>query len=415
MSLGARVSSTLVLSLALGGCRFVGATDTNLRELHTEEGMHRRTARVTTHYGYATRVGVIGLLRSFGAKPQEATLEKVEDPLSVCVEALNELAEYDSSEAWVRALQIEHFSRVAVFDPWKLSREIAVEALGELGAKLPAWTPSPDPAGVRAAGVDELAPALQRLVRAANRLARGATDSLGLGNEAGGDGASQSEETLEQATRAFDELVLDLEGAPRALRVCGLLERTRLAADPQFEPVRALRVKLEQRCVALALRSALNDTPPSAYERLGTDPGWGKPNVQAAAVRANVRVWGAARLAELLDTAKPREYDALRMAALLDEVARLGLPPAPAEADAEQAERLHTAWKRRVWLLATDHPDGLVRMAGMRALARIRGVANGPLREEESLEWARGEGLLEAPVIPERQPARDAAESGETP
>ncbi len=388
----------LALGLVLGGCRFVGATDTNLRELHTEEGMHRRTARLTTHYGYATRVGVIGLLRSFGAKPQDAELAKVDDPLETCLEALNELARYDSSETWVRALQVEHFSRIAVFDPWKLSREVAVDALGKLGAQLPAWRPTPDPEGARAAGVDELAPALQRLVRAANRLARGASEPLELGSESGGAAPAAGEESIEQAARAVGELLLDLEGAPRALRVCGLLERTRLASDPQFAAVKALRLKLEKRCVELALRSALVDAAPTAYERLGSDPGWGKANVQAAAVRASVRVWGPAMLAELLDSARPRDDEAPRLAALLEEVARLGLPPAPEGADAEQAERLHAAWKRRVWLLATDHPDGLVRVTGLRALARIRGEGRGSLREEEWLEWARAEGLLDAPA-----------------
>ncbi len=397
----------LVLSLLLGGCRFVGATDTNLRELHTEEGMHRRMARMTTHYGYATRVGLVGLLQSFGGKAQDASLQKVDDPLSTCVGALNELAGYDSRDTRVRALQIEHFSRVAVFDPWKLSREIAVNALGELGARLPAWRPAPDPAGVRAAGVDELAPALQRLVRAANRLVRGSAAGLALGSESG-DGAAG--ETLEQAAHAVGELVLDLEGAPRALRACGLLERTRLASEPEFAAVRALRVKLEQRCVELALLAALDDAPPTAYERLGADPGWDKANVQAAAVQASVRVWGPTMLAELLESARPREDDALRLAALLYEVARLGLPPAPSEAEAQQAERLQSAWKRRVWLLATDHPDGLVRVAGLHALARIRGAGFASLREEAWLEWARSEGLLEASATKEREAPAGARE-----
>lgn len=407
---GASLAAWAAAGALLGGCRFVGATDTNLRELHTEEGMHRRSARVTTHYGYATRVGLVGLLRSFGSKPQEASLQKVEDPLASCVEALNELAGYDSDDAWVRALQIEHFSRVAVYDPWKLSRAIAVEALGGLGAKLEPWAFAAEPEGVQYASVETLAPALQQLVRASNRLVRGAVDEVAADNAA--DPALGVDLNLAAASEALEKLTLDLEGAHRALRICSLLERTRLRSEPEFAAVRRLRAKLEQRCVGLALRSALSDAPPQDFERLGADPGWSKAEVQAAAVRACVRIWGDELLAELLTQARPRDDAPLRSIALLHEVERRGLPAAPVDASAEQAQRLQLAWTRRVWMLATDHPDGSVRVAGLGALGRISGKGRFSLREEDWLGWAGESGLLSAPA---EAPAQTPAESPKAP
>lgn len=399
----------------LGACRFVGATDVNLRELHTEEGLHRRSARVTTHYGYATRVGLVGLMRSLGAKAQDASLQKVEDPLAMCVESLNELARYDSSDAWVRALQIEHFSRVAVYDPWKLSREIAVDALGKLGARIGPWNSATRPEDAQYATVETLVPALQKLVRAANRLVRGAVDEAAAQGDA--EAPPGEELSLAAASEALEQLALDLQGAHRALRICSLLERTRLRSEPDFASVRRLRLKLEQRCVELALRAALSDAPPSEFERLGADPGWRKANVQAVAVRACVRVWGEAALAELLTQASPRDDAPLRLVALLNELERGGLPAAPKDASPEQAQRLQQAWTRRVWTLATDHPEGSVRIAGLGALGRISGRGRFSLRDEEWLGWARESGLLTAPAAPstETSPEESAEKPAETP
>lgn len=387
----------IVAGMTLGACRFVGATDVNLRELHTEEGMHRRSARVTTHYGYATRVGLVGLLRSFGAKPQEASLSKVKDPLAVCVESLNELAAYDSDDPHVRALQIEHFSGAAIWDPWKLSREIAVESLGKLGARLEPWPFAPEPEGVQYATVEVLAPALRNLVRAANQLVRGALDEASV-SKSTSDAAPAEAPGLTAASQALEQLPLDLQGAQRALRICALLERTRLRSEPEFAAVRRLRLKLEQRCVGLALGAALRDAPPREFERLGADPGWGKGNVQAAAVRACVRVWGETMLADLLTQARPRDDAPARLMALLNEVERCGLPAPPGDASPEQAQRLTQAWTRRVWMLATDHPDGPVRLAGLGALGRISGKGRFSLRDEDWLGWARENGLLNAPA-----------------
>ncbi len=384
------------LASTLGGCKFVGATDNNLRELHNEDGLHRRTARVVSHYSYATRVGVMGLLRSVGVKAQESAAVKVEDPLASCLEALNELATFDSEDPWVRSIKVEHFSRIARFDPWHLSREVAVCELGKLGARLGPWPELPRGVSATPAPVEQVAAALQKLIRAANTLARSG-ETLAELTAVAPPPSTDDDASAAAACAEIAALELDLEGAHRALRLCAILERSRLGSDPRLAPVLDLRAKLERRCIELALHGALRDAPPNAKERLGNDPGWDKAGVRAAAVHATVRVWGAPMLAQLLDPRALRGDEAPRLIALMNEVARHGLPGAAADAPPEERERLTREQKRVTWALATDHPDGTVRVAALGALGKISGRGRFSLADEDWLDWARSEGLFVAP------------------
>jgi hypothetical protein len=401
------------LGAALGGCKFVGATDTNLRELHNEDGLHRRSARVVSHYSYATRVGIFGLLRSVGVKQQESSPTKIEDPLASCLEALQELASFDTDDPRVRALQVEHFSRIARYDPWRLSREVAVTQLGKLGTKLGEWPELPRGASETPATVEQVVAEMQKLIRAANELARGGETLAELDSVAPptstGDDAS-----VDAACRGIAGLELELDGAHRALRLCSILERSRLGRDPRLAPVLKLRRQLERRCIELALHGALRDLPPNAQERQGSDPGWDKPNVKAAAVRAAVRVWGAPMLAQLLDPRTLRGDDAPRLIALMHEVERHGLPGAPLGAPLAEQERLEKEQLRVTWSLATDHPEGSVRIAALGALGKISGRGRFSLADEDWLDWARGEGLLEA-ASPTSNPAPPNTEAVEGP
>lgn len=377
----------LLSSALLGACQFVGATDNNLRELHTEDGLHRRTAKVVSHYSYATNVAIAGALGRLGAKTQTFDAQSIKDPLSTCLAALDELASYDSRDPWERALQIEHFSRLARFDPWALSRERAVLELGRVGALLGPWTGLPQPLGATPATTEQSVAAIQALLRAAGQTARGA------GAEPGSDGGAPL--SLDEACAALGALELPLEASYRALRVCALLQRSRLGGK-DLEPVLALRAKLEQRCVSLALLGALTDQAPEAGERMGTDPGWNKAVVQAAAVTSCVRVWGAPMLEKLLQECDPRRDAPERVTALMEGVTRLGLAPTPLPAPADGAFDA----RKLVWQIAVDHPDGAVRVAALDALGRVTGRGRFSLRSEDWLDWAREAGYVRAAYVP---------------
>jgi hypothetical protein len=117
-------------------------------------------------------------------------------------------------------------------------------------------------------------------------------------------------------------------------------------------------------------------------------------------VAADVRVFGLERLGQHLDRLDPARPDAERddavMLKLLVLVRKYG-PPAPSPgstpelAAVERERRLRIAYE-----LATRHPDGRVRIAGMRALQRWSDGAVDSLREEEWQAWF----LARTPVEP---------------
>lgn len=402
----------LLLSALLGGCKFVGASDNNLRELHSEDGRHKRSGRLLSHYSYATRVGVMGLLRSVGVKPKEADVSRISDPLEVCVRTLHDLAKFDSEDDWTRALQIEHFSRIAVNDPWKLSREVACNALGRIAASAGHGAKPPVNAAGPFAEEEAVRDRLQRLIRAATAVARSEPGEE-LAEIAGVDAGTQPAVSVAEACRGVLELELDLEDSQRVLRLTSLLQRSRLGGDARLAGVKELRESVEHRCVSIALQSALSDREPAGGETLGSDPGWRKPSVRAAAVRACVRVWGKPVLAELLVSAHTRGDDPAPLIELMRAVERVGLPEAPATATPEQDQRMVAAWKRFVWRVAVDHPDGTVRIAALGALGKISGLGRFSLRDEDWLPWAREAGVLEAPPAPGRPPEPGASSAPE--
>lgn len=381
------VGWSLLASALLCACQFVGATDNNLRELHTEDGLHRRTAKVVSHYSYATSVAITGALSRLGAKTQTFDAQSIKDPLSTCMAALEELAGYDSRDPWERALQIEHFSRLARFDPWALSRERAVLELGRVAQLLGPWTDLPQPLGAEPASTEQSVAAIQSVLRAAGQAVQPPASA------AAPEGAAPR--TLADACAALAALELPLEASYRALRVCALLQRSRLSGK-DLEPVLALRVQLERRCVSLALLGALADAPPDAGERLGSDPGWNKAVVQAAAVTSCVRVWGAPMLEKLLRECDPRRDAPERVAALMEGVTRLGLAPQALPAPPEGAFDA----RKLVWQISVDHPDGAVRVAALDALGRVTGRGRVSLRSEDWLDWAREAGYVRAAYVP---------------
>jgi hypothetical protein len=124
------------------------------------------------------------------------------------------------------------------------------------------------------------------------------------------------------------------------------------------------------------------------FERSGSHSGWESPRVRAAAVRACVRGMGPGVLAELLATQLDPRLDPQVLLALLEEVQRLGHLPV-AESGLPPADRgtWSERWTDAFVVLATNHHDGQVRVAAMRALSAISGGELQSLREEDWLAW----------------------------
>jgi hypothetical protein len=360
----------LGLCLCLGGCKVAGARVHNLRTLHEEDGRHVRTAVLYEDLEYVLRNGLLGLVPGATVKRRAPEAKPVKDPLGTCMSNALALARFEDEDTV--AVQVETFAMLAGKCPWKLSRELAVARLGHAGVRLElASAPAPPEGGEGgdvAAGPAEVSEALSGVVRAVN-------PSADL----------QARPSLEQACAAVAALPLDAEGARRALRASALLEQRFGAADEAAAPLRALVLELERRCVRFGLAAGLADAD---------------PRVRAAAVASDVRVYGLERLGQHLDRLDPARDDAERDDAVMLKVLMLLRrhgPPRPSAgltAELEQAERERRL--RIVYELATHHPDGRVRIAGMRALQRWSDGAVASLREEDWQAWF----LARTPVEP---------------
>jgi hypothetical protein len=346
--------------LCLAGCKVADARVYNLRTLHEEDGRHVRVAVLYDDLEYVMRNGLLGLVPGLEAKRREKEAKPIKDPLATCLSNAIELSDIGSASS--APARIETFTMLAGKCPWKLSRELAITQLGRAGERLElASAPAPPaPAeGTAAPGPAQVAEALAQLVRAV-------TPSQDL----------QARPSLEQACSALAALPLDANGAQRALRASALLARRFGESDPAAAPLRALVTDMERRCVRFGLAAGLADTDPL---------------VRAAAVAADVRANGHARLGLHLDRLDPGSADAERadvvMLRVLRLIRKLGPPPAEAGlteelAAAERERRLGT-----VYDIATRHPEGRVRVAAMLALERWTEGAVDSLREEDWQAW----------------------------
>ncbi len=364
----------LLCGASTSSCAFVEATTHNLDELHAGDGRHKRSGNIQTPYAYIVSTGLKSLLRSVGSKNQvEQPTSAIEDPTETCVDELNRLAHFDAHDPRTAAQQTVYFAWLARFDPWNLSREIAVRQLGKAGVRL-ALAAHPEPAPVGApASVDQVRDGVRQLVEAATPLVR--------------DGDDSARAQFDAACAALGELVLDVEGGSRVLRAVSIIEAATNASDARFAALRELSLKLQRRCVVLALPEALVDAAPT--EHIGSNPGWEHPRVRAAAVEACVRVWGEPKLAELLTqlaNAERRPDDAPTIA-LMRAVAQRGLPTLPATIPERERADLVTKWTRSIVAVACESKEGQVRVAAMEALGRISGHGRASLREEDWQQW----------------------------
>jgi hypothetical protein len=360
-----------VFALATGACHLAGADMHNLDELHWTDGRHKRTGVIWNDYEYAIRVGLREFLHGFGAKINEGSPEAIDDPLEICVNNLNDLIRHDSQDPWVAARQVEYCARIAVDDPWCLSREIAVRELAEHGERLDMREhPWVEPAADKAT-VEAVRDALARLVQAAGPVLRKESDT-----------AQDAE--LAASCEAIGALVLDRQGALRLLRSVALIARGR-DSNQKLAPLRDVGVRLQRTCLSQALIAALKDDPPPDHS--GSDPGWRNGRVQAAAIEGCARVWGPSMLGKLMLDFSARDPDAERMLGFLHAVRDHGLPPVPDAVPEADRARAPDLWTETILIVATESPDDRVRLAAMAALGTISGRQPYSAREEDWQSW----------------------------
>jgi hypothetical protein len=332
----------------------VQAKTYNLRQLHEEDGHHKRVGALMNDWEYALRFGLLGVLQKKGAitdKPDE----KIKDPLEECVENLLGLSAFDPDNLGVAAWQVESFTRYAITDPWQISREICVRGLGRAGVRLHVRDfPAPPKEGAPATE-DEVREALRVVIQSATPPER----------------RTGPAPDLETACRDVAALNLDVDGARRALLAVALIAQTLGEKTARVAPLQKLSLELQRRCVRFALERALTD-----------DNGM----VRAAAIEADVRVFGKERLAahfERLTSDRDSEV-ALRV---LDLVERYGLPPYAVGASPEDDQRARDQAIARLYASATHDPDDTVRVRGMEVLARVTDAGIRSLREEDWQTW----------------------------
>lgn len=370
---------SLATAFAASGCRFVGATTHNLAELHWSDGRHKRSGDLVSPLEWALRQGLQGIVTGAGGKLREETPEPIEDPIGECADNLRDLERFDPADRRVARAQVEHFARAAVFDPWILSREIAVRGLGEAGRRLAL--------GEHAVPAPPQSPATVEAVR----------DAVRALVQASGGGDPEAQAQLGEACLAVRALEVDLDGALRILRTAAILEGATEAGGGTPEAVAELAEDFSRRCAAYALAHALRDEPPS--ERAGVDPGWRKGRVRAAAVAANVRAFGAPKYAEIVHATWMKELDVEVLTALCELIARRGFPEPPASVAENERAALLERWTERLVALAIDHPEGRARVAAMAALAVVSG-RDPSLREEDWQAWWTSHAAAREPRAP---------------
>lgn len=362
-----RALAAAVLLAAGSGCRVVRALDVvsipeakahNLEQIHSPETEHRYSAVLTGDIAFLLTGLVTGLGPGKGFEAPRRDPKSVRDPHRRCLENLLELLDASDEDPARAALQVEWAARLAVQDPWMLSREAAVRHLGRAARRLasgpvPAAAHEGEPVGPAELG--ELLVRLLRTVKSdieAQRTTRGGPPGLSA---------------LVEEIRS---LHLDLEGGRRALRTVRLLEgATRGRADlPQLA---ALSRDLQTRLVHLGLASALRDPA---------------PRVRAAGWTARVAAGGPAVLAERLARLED-EPDELVVVTVLRLVAGHGLPPRATDQDEQAYREAREHWLAQIHFHAVQHREGWVRATAMATLGRLSGGELASLREEDWIRW----------------------------
>jgi hypothetical protein len=345
----------LLLLLLAPACKIVGAREYNLRELHEEDGRHKRVAALMGEVEYAYRFGMGAVLRAINKPELVKDPEKVKDPLDSCVSNLVALSKFNPDNEGVAEIQIETFARIAAEDPWQISRQISLHQLGKAGERLKladqAWLePSPpfaSPEDVR----DALSVMLQSLARPREGI---------------------TPPDLAQACAAMAALNLDLDGARRALPAAAVLMKREGSRSAKHKPLENLVLDLERRVVRLSLIRGASDS---------------SPLVRATAVEASVRALGSERLAmEILRLGRGDEAEEVHLMILTLLRAR-GLPQTDFEAQPKLGQSQRDGQLALVYGIAVGHPADRVRISAMMTLGAVSGAGFLSLREEDWQAW----------------------------
>jgi len=345
-----------LLTLLLGSCATTEAKVWNLEQLHDGDSRHRYQAALQSDTGWLFRRQILGVFEGAGAQfAAEKDMEPVEDPAGECLYNLIELQERGRSESAPDPRHVEWFARLAVEDGSRLSRERAVLALAEFGARLPVGLPARLGADQKPAGPEELAPVLEGLVRAV----RGLVESR--------EGAAGEVATNCAAVRSLD---LDLAAGRRALRASAELERLVAAAEHGTPELTELVRHLESLCVRRALAAALDDKDDL---------------VRAAAIRGVASTGGARAFDVVLYDRLRQETSTRPLRALLEVIAERGLPAA--EAGAPALVHAPEDWIASIHVIAIQHPEGELRVRAMQTLQAVAAPEVASLREEDWYAW----------------------------
>ncbi len=360
---------------ALTGCSTTDVKVWNLEQLHDGDSRHRYQADLQGDIGWFWRRQFLGLFQGAAAQYVAQTdAEAIENPSSECLENLIALQERARNEEEPDPRHIEWFARLAVEDKSGMSRERAVLALADLGARLPVGLPARLGADQKPAGPAELAPVLEELVRAVRvriETSDGRSKSDDLRSDAAkADARMLAEQQVVKSCAAVRALDLDLAACRRALRASAELERAVQRADVEAPAVTELTRHLESLCVRRALAAAIEDKDD-----------W----VRAAAIRGIARTGGARAFDAVLYTQFRTERSPRPLRSTLEVLAEYGLPRA--EPGGRALTHTDEEWIESVKRLAIEHRDGALRVRAMHTLQAIAAPEVQSLREEDWYRW----------------------------
>ena len=365
----------LIAPLSASGCRVVDSKAWNLAQLHDANGHHKYTGALEGDLEYYFRHVVTRSLTGNLAHVEEKSPSAVQNPSEACLENLISLEGFTIDDPRNRGLQVEWFSRLAVADPSRLSRERAVLALGRAGARLEAGNPEPFPKESTPAGPGAVGEALAGLVRAAKPVL-----------EKGGSASPTEALDLESACQVVLDLPLDIDGARRMLHA-GIDVGAALGfARKEAAPVAKLCEDLERRCVRFALAGALRDQDPL---------------VRGAGVEASVECVGPEVFDPILQQL-PNEPSPEVVLRVLGLVRRYGLPSKPPPGSDVTQEVAQRARFGAMYALL-QRPESPVRVAAMLALERVTDANLHSLREEDWQAWWNASRAVGPQIPPEKR------------
>ena len=333
---------------------FPEAHSRNLDELHRADGSYKYSGVLMGDLEYLIEA-IRGRKRddskspSLFASPSGETLENLVQLLSV---------DYSSSEA--RGLQLQWCARLAHNDESDVVREVAAEGLGRIALHLGLKEITPRPESSEAASPEDLAGALEALLR-----------ELRLQSEEGAEA-----EGFRTACEEAIALELDLEGAWRLHLISIELQGLEMPANAKASLL-ALNQDLEVKLIEAGLFAAMTDS---------------SPRVAVAGLKGVINVNGPGELVTFLSNPSAKLSDELQLG-LLELVIDHGLPEAGLSA--EVRARCYSS----VLALVIDHPSARVRVHGMLALQRLAPNGPGSLREEDWARW-QGPALVEGAEAP---------------